>query len=236
MNKKLKLLYESYWNDLLTNSKDTKAAHPLLIMVDNDYKEADIKVMIVGQETDKWHGLLEEKQQSVDFLMDDYYHYLYNINSEKNNLSTRLTKKRKRTFWNRNNFKFYTDELNKIFPTKKVSFVWNNVSKIGKCACGKATTTIADFEEKNFEGVFQQEVEILQPDIIIFVSGDRKIPIKHYPIKKIKYEQVSEVKFEEYPNIIAFRTYHPNAKIAGGKKHLKNQIIQLTKTKFPDVL
>ena len=53
MNKELKCLYEKYWNNLLANAQGTKAAHPLLLMVNNDYIKSDVKVMIIGQETDK---------------------------------------------------------------------------------------------------------------------------------------------------------------------------------------
>jgi len=232
MNKELKFLYKKYWNNLLVNAQGTKAAHPLLIMVNDDYIRSDVKVMIIGQETDKWHGLLEEKQKSIDYLMDDYYHYLYNIPANKNNLVNRLNKKSKRSFWNRNNFKFYTEELTQVFKHQKVSFLWNNVSKIGKCARGKQTDLISELEEKYFKKALHRELEILQPDIVIFVTGDRKIPLNHGPIKKIKHEQVSKIQLDDFPNILAIRTYHPNAKIKNGKKHLKKQVIDLIKEKF----
>jgi len=180
----------------------------------------------------KWHGLLEEEQKNIDYLMDDYYHYLYNIPANKNNLVNRLKKKSKRSFWNRNNFKFYSEELTQVFKNQKVSFLWNNVSKIGKCARGKQTDSIGELEEKYFKNVLHNELEILQPDIVIFVTGDRKIPLKHSPIKKIKDEQVSKIKLDDFPNILAIRTYHPNAKIKGGKKHLNKQVIRLIKEKI----
>ncbi|NBK99232.1 MAG: hypothetical protein EOM50_14670 [Erysipelotrichia bacterium] len=227
INEKLENLYTQYWDELITNAKNTFAAHPLLLKVKKEYEDADIKIMIIGQETDGWHGPLEENNRSIRFLMDDYYHYLYDIYADKNDLTTRLNRKRKRAFWNKNNFRFFKEELTKRFPDQKLSFLWNNVSKIGKCSRGKPTDTILDLEENYFQGVFQKEIELLKPNVMVFVTGDRKIPIAHEKIKNIKNEQVSEIIFDRYPNIVAVRTYHPNAKIVGGKKHLKEQVIDL---------
>lgn len=233
MNKKLEELYKSKWNDLLENVSGTKAAHPLLIKVKDEYKDADIKVMIVGQETDGWHGLFEENKKDVNALMDDYYNYFYNIVISGTSLAKRLKNKSKRPFWNRKNFKYFEEELPKIYNGKKVAFVWNNISKIGKCTRGKPTEKIQKLEKKYFDQVFEKELEILEPNIVIFVTGNRPISISHEQLKPIKLKQVSEVNFTgQFSNIIAFRTYHPNARIEGGKKHLKKDIIELIKTRI----
>ena len=222
MNEKLKELYENRWNDLILNSKGTDATYPLLIKVDNKYQNAHIKVMIVGQETDGWCGVLEDNKRDIVSVQDTYFNYLYK-NKDKYS----------RPFWNRKNFKYFEEELTKIFSDKdkKIAFIWNNISKIGKNSRGKPTQKIENLEKKYFN-IFEKELKILNPDIIIFTTGNRKIPIEHKKIKPIKEEPVSIVELRNYPNIIAIRTYHPNARIKGGKKKFKKDIIELIRKKF----
>jgi len=226
INKKLKTLYSSKWEDLIKNIDNSNAAHPLLIKVNEEYVNADIRVMIIGQETDKWNGLFEDKKKTIDYLMNDYYNYFYENVDHDINLEKRIKKKNKRPFWNRKNFKFYEEELKKIFKDKKVSFLWNNVSKIGKQGRGKPTTKIKEIENEYFKDIVKEEIKILKPDIIIFVTGNRYIPIEHEPVKKIKFEPVAKIKFKKFKDILAFRTYHPNARIKNGKKDLKQEIVK----------
>jgi len=214
MNENLKELYENKWNDLLLNAKETDATHPLLIKVDNRYENADIKVMIVGQETDGWCGSLEDKKRDVQSVQNTYFNYLY-----KNN------KKYNRPFWNRNNFRYFKEEITKMFPEKEVAFIWNNISKIGKNSRGEPTKKIENLEKKYFD-VFEEELKILNPDIIIFRTGSRKIPIEHKRLKPIKDKPVSEVELINYSNTIAVRTYHPNARVSE-KKRFKKEMLEL---------
>ena len=72
MNQELKALYSHKWNNLIANSKDTDATYPLLIKVNEEYQNADIKVMIVGQETDGWCGVLEEHKMDVESVQETY--------------------------------------------------------------------------------------------------------------------------------------------------------------------
>lgn len=220
MNEKLKELYENKWDDLILNAKGTDATYPLLIKVDDKYQNADIKVMIIGQETDGWCGVLEDNKKDITSVQDTYFNYLYENN-----------KKYSRPFWNRKNFRYFEEELTKIFSTKEVSFLWNNISKIGKNSSGKPTQKIENLE-KDYFNIFEKELEILKPNIVIFTTGSRKIPIEHKKIKPIKEEPVSQVELQKYPHIIAVRTYHPNARIKGGKKKFKEDIIELIRNRI----
>jgi len=224
MNEKLKELYENKWDNLILNAKNTDATYPLLIKVDDKYQNSDIKVMIVGQETDGWCGVLEDNKRDIVSVQDTYFNYLYKSKDKYN-----------RPFWNRKNFRYFEEELIKIFSTKdkQVAFIWNNISKIGKNSSGKPTQEIENLEKEYFN-LFEEELEILNPDIIIFTIGNRKIPIKHKKIKLIKEEPVSEVELENYPNIIAVRTYHPNARIKGGKKKFKEDVVDLIRRNLVD--
>jgi len=220
MNEELKKLYSNKWNDLITNSKDTDATYPLLIKVNEEYQNADIKVMIVGQETDGWCGLLEEHKKNIDSVQKTYFNYLYKSKD-----------KYKRPFWNRKNFKYFQEELTNIFSTKKVALIWNNVSKIGKNSRGKPSAKIENLEKQYFD-IFEEELKILKPNIIIFTTGNRRIPIEHHKIKNTKEEPVAQIEFKKYPDIVAVRTYHPNAQIKGGKKKFKKDILEIIKSKI----
>lgn len=232
LNDELKKLYQSKWSCLLENSVGTEAANPLLLKVREDYKTADIRVMIVGQETDGWNGLLSNKKKSVDELMDDYYNYLYNINTGYDNLEKRLKLKKQRPFWNRKNYKYFEEELSKIDTNKKFAFIWNNISKIGNDGenfRGAQKENVKELENKYFSGVFEKEIEILNPNIIIFVTGNRRLPIK-YDLLPTELKEVSQVIFyEQFANIISVKTYHPNAQIKGGKVHIKKYIVEFIK-------
>ena len=47
MNKQLEELYESKWGELVRNSQGSGASYPLLIKVDDDYKNADLRVCLL---------------------------------------------------------------------------------------------------------------------------------------------------------------------------------------------
>ena len=220
LNTRLQKIYEERWDALLCNAKDNDATYPLLLKVSLEYEQADVRVMVVGQETDGWGGILEEKKNNILNLQNSYFKYLY-TSKEKN----------RRPFWNRKNFKYYKEEITKRLADKKVSFLWNNVSKIGKNGSGKPTEKIAKLEEKYFD-VFEAELQILEPNIIIFTSGDRRIPLAHEKLETVSKMPVAEVRLKNYPHILALRTYHPNAKIKGGKKRYKQEIVEIISQKY----
>lgn len=223
MNDDLKKLYESKWNELLNNATDD-ATHPLLIQINGEYENADIKVMIAGQETDGWGGNLKGTISDVCKLMDKYKEYLYS-DGKKN-------KKNRRPFWNRKNFRYFQEKIPKIYENKTVSFVWNNVSKIGKTTRGKSSKETQMLEKEYFTGVFEEELKILKPNIIIFRTGDRAIQVNHKEICSVREKPVEKIELTSFPDIFAVRTYHPNAKIEGGKKEHKKEIINLIKTQY----
>ncbi len=215
MNKALEDLYRVRWNDLIEHSGNINAAYPLLIKVNADYQSADLRVMIVGQETDGWIGQLHSNDKSVAEIQEEYFKYLY---SNKDKI--------RRPFWNRKNFRYYREQLSKRYPNKKIELIWNNVHKIGKTSRGKPTAGIMELEKRYFQ-VFGSELDILSPDIIIFLTGDRRIPARHLEIHTVHKEPVCQVALTDYPDIFAVRTYHPNAKIKGGKKQFKEQVLNL---------
>jgi len=223
MNDKLKELYESKWEGLLSEASKLKpeAANPLLIKVDPSYPKADIKVMVVGQETDGWYGKLNSADKTVDMLMNGYFEYFYQISKNGKNRGNRA-------FWNRKNFRYFECELSKYFKDKSISFVWNNISKIGNAGKnkGKAHGDIKALERSHFS-VIKSEFEILKPDIVIFTTGSsRDSYIKYHFGQDIDFEPklsllngslssetlnlIAEIKIPQFKNTCFIRIEHPN--------------------------
>ncbi len=217
MNKELQGLYLSKWNKLLeeANKLTAKAANPLLIKVDQAYIDSDIKVIIIGQETDGWFGQLNEGEMSVEKLMEAYSGY-FNQRADHG----------KRAFWNRKNYRYFEDEITKYYHDKNVSFIWNNISKIGSDGRGKPGSSIENLERNHFN-IFLREFEILKPDIAIFTTGStRDSYIKHHFGSNVKFypklslnngifssetlNLIAEIIIPQFPSVKALRIEHPN--------------------------
>jgi hypothetical protein len=233
MNAELKKLYENYWVKLLDEVDSLLCSNPLLIKVSDEYIDSDVKVMIVGQETDGyWLGELNQKEKSVSDLMTGYFNYFYQI-------STGGKKRGKRAFWNKKNYKYFEDELTKYFKenNKSVSFIWNNISKIGGKKRGKPNKKIRILEREYFN-ILRQEIKILKPDIIIFTTGSSrdsyikyhfdfgseveflpKLCLQNGTLSKDTLNLIAEVKLPKFNKICAVRIEHPN------RRTLKNSII-----------
>ena len=228
INEKLKELYSEKWGDLTEKSKSVESAYPFLIKVDNQYEKSDIKVMIVGQETDKWGGDFSKNvkpmEESIDYLMQKYYNRFYNSNIYE--------EEKKRPFFK--SFKFFRVELKKYFSGKNISFLWNNISKIGKNSRGKPDCKIRELERGSFN-ILCEEFGILRPNLVIFTTGSRDTYIKHHFgsksefIPKLCFEDsgpledtkkvIAEVELEKFPEICAVRVQHPN------RRALENSVI-----------
>lgn len=213
INEKLIKAYKANWsslteelNKILQNKDyDQKPTNPLLLSIDEEkYTNADINVLIIGQETNDWGHIFNSNFDETIEIYDDFFnsgHALENYGGQ---------------FWNGVN-RFH-DLLAKKFPDKKINLTWNNVVKIG--AAGRNQNHpkeyIYNIEKNNFN-VLPDEIEILNPDIILFVSGpyyDSNIEDKLKDIEFVKVDdefpirRLSKIKYRQYQNI--FRTYHPN--------------------------
>jgi len=231
MNEALEKLYSSMWDDLknIAIKENLKSASPLLIKVDEKYVKSDVKVMVVGQETDGWFGVFSEKLHSVDVLMNGYYDYFYKISKDGKKQSSR-------PFWNKKNFGFFENKLKSYFEIegRSVEFVWSNISKIGNVG-GRVPSSSVRKVERKFFNVFRKEVEILNPDIIIFTTGSRDGFIKHHFGKECEFipklcfdggkvlaassNLLAEVTIPSFEHICAVRVQHPN------RRALSNDII-----------
>ncbi len=256
LNEKLQELYESKWQDLCKAMKpiveneeyQKKPAYPLLISTNqyengNDspteswYKDADLKVMVFGQETNKWTA--DEKSGMDDFgtppspifapeisvgAVMGLYEDFYSNRKEANGFNFN---NRYGTF--HYGFSTFIKLLSKKIPNKSFSFLWNNISKFGIAdQSGKAPSYIYDIEQKYFS-VIEEEILILKPDIIVFLTGDDDNKIMNAlgnclrnPLLAPDCTKTLKMIFPKYENILAYRTYHPSARAISPEEKLKH--------------
>lgn len=227
----LKELYTEKWEALSEvllsfNEEDpgddeNKATHPMLLKVNEEYENADVKVMIFGQETNGWNDFFDEDSQ-IEPLLDLYQKFYLDKEYEDYG----------KAFWN------YIKNLKARISTnipKEVGYVWNNVLKIGKCESGTPQNGLINYTLQHFN-VIPQEIEILKPDVLLFFSGPnydehiRKM-VGNYstqPIEKFSPQEFCKLNFSNIPVKLALRTYHPGAHLKSEKRDdISNTIINL---------
>lgn len=187
---KLVGLYKDF-EPLFERETVIKPALPLLLWIPDceAYAKADIKVMIFGRETNNWNDQAHRKdypnfaynfglETSEDIQYEisgrhDVFPEIYGIcdiyNEYQNKDEAPQTPFTKRK-------DVFVDMLKKALPDKKIECVWNNVYKVGigvagrGSCCGQPTAEIQNIVRSRFN-VVPDEIEILKPDILIFLTG-----------------------------------------------------------------
>jgi hypothetical protein len=218
MNNRLFELYSSKWDKLCTamqpviETKEVKPTNPLLLYMQGrteggeDYSEADIRVMVFGQETNGWWTSLPKTNSfaNIEMLIDKY----------DEGFNTDGIFLLKTPFWK--GFDKFRKMLGEKYPGKKIRYVWNNIVKIGK-ADGKGCTPdyIYNIEREHFS-IIAEEVKIINPNVILFLTGpkyDNKIADNFEQLQYSAISPFSENELAELsiPDVdFAFRMYHPN--------------------------
>ncbi len=214
IQEQLNELYLSKWENYCMQIKpivegnfDVKPTNPLLISPNNDYESADIRVMIFGQETNDWEKIFNPNSNPNDKITE-----LLNVYNQFYNLAGYVSHRR-RHFWD--GFRLFKKILGDKYPNKRISYVWNNIIKIGKAGNPNNPPEFIYNIERNYFSVVEEEIKILKPHIILFLTGPNydeyikyKLPnaiikqLLKFPIKKMAKVQLSNVNY-------AYRTYHP---------------------------
>ncbi len=222
INEKLKQLYSKDWEVYNQSIKDWEIKYPskgmtnpLCLAVTDEYLLADLKVIIFGQETNGWCD--EIKYGNIEKMQNKYLSFYNGGKFDKH----------KGQF--KNAFNYIVKGLREEYSDKKIGFVWNNIIKRGKeNGKGRPLEDIYKIEKEHFN-VISQEIDILKPDIIIFLTG----PYYDKNIRHVfKIEQSEFVKTDGFTERqlaivnntgakIAIRTYHPNYlyRVRGKKKY-----------------
>lgn len=188
-----------------------KAAYPLLIAVPEEYTKADVRLMVFGQETNGYgtYGDVECEHVVNDLLWEEEgYNWFF---GEKRCYASSAP------FFN--TAKQLITSLQKKNTGKQISYLWNEVIKMGLAGKTHPGTTSYWYDtiiKPHLNGLILKEIDLLKPDFLVFFSGpdyDRYIgDIFGNPEKK-PVNGFSEREMCEFviPNVKkTFRTYHPN--------------------------
>lgn len=222
----LRELYSSKWDQLSSamrpivegNNYSIKPTNPLLLwpcLEDDEYDKADIRVMILGQETNNWYGTFNpnaDKNEEIERIFE-FYNEFFNVDQSYRS-----------HFWN--GFNLFRRMLDKKFPYKNICYAWNNVVKIGKSSQkGFPPDYIYNIEQTYFR-VLDNEINILKPHIILFIlflTGPNYDNCIKDKLGEIHFKQISPFTSREIAELdingvnFAFRTYHPNYLYRQGK-------------------
>ena len=240
LTKQLANLYEPKWNELKQqlDAKDIKVQAPFMLGValehnnqggyvdESWWTDADLKVMVFGQEALNWPIPVSDdgvQIQSDDFVelyqrfYSDNYKGEYFLTDSDNHLA-------KNKFFSMgfngimSGIKDFV--LDKQYPDKKAAYLWNNISKLSLGGRKGVDSGIHDLEKEYFH-VIPQEIEILKPDVLIFLTGPGQNAYYNYikenfkvkgspkPLAGIDVDAVAKLDIEGIS--LAYKTYHPTA-------------------------
>lgn len=211
INEQLHSLYKSNWLSLCAAMEPIlsdemfgiKPTCPLLLSVqdEEEFKSADIRIMVYGQETNNWY-----KQFTSDLeVVLGFYRGFFN---EDEWIQTRGQ------FWR--GFSRFKSLIEAKYPEKKVRVLWNNIVKIGKHqAKGFPPGYIYEVEREYF-CLTAAELDIIKPNVVLFLSGpnydgillDKFGHLDKSGIEPFTERQLAQIKLKGVD--FAFRTYHPN--------------------------
>ena len=246
LTKQLANLYEPKWKELKPqlDAQAIKVQAPFMLGValehnnqggyvdESWWTDADLKVMVFGQEALNWPIPVSDdgtQIQSDDFVelyqrfYSDNYRGDYFLKDSDNHLA-------KNKFFSMgfngimSGIKDFV--LDKQYPDKKVAYLWNNISKLSLGGRDGVYQKIHELEEKYFH-VIPQEIEILKPDVLIFLTGPGQNKYYGYirenftvngspkPLAGNDVDAVAKLDIEGIS--LAYKTYHPTATKDGDK-------------------
>jgi hypothetical protein len=221
INEQLRALYESKWRaisiplwHIAYNDDPPEPTNPLLLHIDKEeeWQSADLRVMFFGQETNDWEGY--GGSSTVENLLGVYDRFFNKGGCWEYSGS----------FWQ--GIRLFENMLDASYPGKRIRYVWNNITKVGKSEeKGRAPEYIYELELEHFH-VIPDEVRILKPDIIVFFTGpyyadairDNFGDVVYTPLPPYTERQLARVSIPEIG--LAIRTYHPNYLLRSGTREI----------------
>lgn len=242
INQKLALYYASRWSNLCkaldSNELYSYEYNPLLLNIDNsdDFENAEIKVMLFGQDMSAGDWYMYDREK----LLDEKGKLSPEIKTFNNKTGACNVDGKRQTRGMGGGMNLFIDRLNDKFKDKQVRYVWNDIAKIGRNIEGNEKKVILEDIENQYFDVVKDEINIIQPHVIVFFTGptefwESKLQ-KKLGISKVNYNGIPnwnnirqvallDLDKEQFPSVqYAFRTYHPCARAS--KKARYNAIIE----------
>jgi hypothetical protein len=200
--------------DLYNQVLNFKLSSPLFLDCEADfgkYKNADYKILYVGKETNYWFN--KKEREKCDLLRDlsDYEKYLEALISLYKTFN--LGRGYKKAFFT------FLDIIVEQLRNKNdsVGVLWTNLLRHDSFGNGKISPEIKQKITFDNNYILRKEIEILKPDVIIFVTGpnyDSVLENTFPGLKKIRIDNESEreICFFEHVDLPqkSIRVYHPD--------------------------
>lgn len=188
-------------------------------------KEKKYKILFIGQQTKGWDSNFKNSDlelNNIPEFINELKKLYYNFNYGK-----RLDRKH----YNGYLWQFQRKLLNTInnFSNSEFGLIWTNILRFDEH--GGKIKDKRDIEKisynKNY--ILRKEIEILKPDVVVFVTGPSYDSILNETFDDLKFIPVAEVSNDskrfsilesKYLPIMSFRTYHPRALYQN--KHLRS--------------
>jgi hypothetical protein len=196
----LRGLYADVWDRLFREvPHDQGVSSPLFIAVPERYRLAPLKLMVVGQETFSWYGPLAQERgdDPVGAIQASYAKFCLGKHY------------RASPFWQA------VRKLERCLAPAVPPFgvVWSNLFP---CDQRRRRPRGEVAERLLALGVLPREVQALQPDAVVFLTGPNYdwalsrlfLSVKHHPCGDAEVRSLSRVEHPGLPGA-SFRTYHP---------------------------
>ena len=197
INHQLRDLYISVLPDLakmyhaLDSAEIMDYVGPLLLYCwETSYQNSKHKLLIIGQETNGWNDVYIKTPFDIDDSIECYKQF--QLGAQCNTL-----------FWR------YAHDINQMINgTGNCNFVWDNINKFGINGKGRPVTLVLEEENKHFN-ILQKEVEILSPDVCIFLTG----PNYDLDLQQ-KFPDIEHLRLDDYLGTVVKRIKLYNELIA----------------------
>ena len=241
LTEQLAQCYEEVWNQF--ESEKEKAGlqiqNPFLLSVtrykdgkaDEDwYTKADLKVCFFGKEAYRLDGAQGESPRGIMAgVYEDFYATYYR--EEKDGLVTYFSEDGMKSPFFRVGcngiMSEITERMKKSHPGKRAAYLWNNISKFSTPEGGAVDASTHQVERDYFH-VIPREMQILQPDVLIFFTGPGENDYYRYirenfemeggpePLANLPVHEVTKLNLKEVK--LAYKTYHPRASLSDERR------------------
>jgi len=224
INANLKKIYERHWPAL--SSCIPRGEHysaPLLLQVDDRYCRAEVRVMVVGQQTNTWWGEdgWDNALRQVDpirYQLDRYIEF-------------RLGRDYRGPFWSA------ARSLVSQVGENRCGLIWSNLVRVDRARSKRDphARPVGIEDRLRMIPLLQEEIATLSPHVVVFFTGPTydgllggtfpEAKLEAGPLSRVK--PVSRVIHAELP-AKSFRTYHPNyLQRAGLHRSVLAEIVRL---------
>jgi hypothetical protein len=208
INYQLAQLYSKHWDALIEHGKQLGPpvpANPMLLQFDEPaFTSAAKRILICGQETLGWDvfgtSIKDGMATYYEFFIEGEFYPGYS----------------KSAYWKA--FRYFENEFRHLWGKDQCTFIYQNLSKMGRNDGNPGVTAEIRQLERAYFPVLRDEMAILRPDVVLFLSGpNRDDDIRfHYPDvqfgtagTEIDLRKVAWLSSRDLP-AASLRLYHPS--------------------------